>query len=314
VNDIEMIGLHADGAGPRVLVTGATGTVGRHVVRELVDRAVPVRARVRALVRDREHAESLLGEDVELAVGDLGDPASLRRAMDGVDRLFLACGNVPDQVAYEKAAIDAARAVGVQRVIKLSGPRPELDAPVIFDRWHAQIEQHLVDSGLAWVLLRPSTYVTNVLQWADAIAATGTMWAPAGAGRVSFVDPRDVAEVAAIALLSDDGALGRTHRLTGPEAVTYSQLAEALSAATGSEIRYVDVPAQDARDALLGTGMPPMFADAIIDLFAAQRAGELAYVTDTVECLTGHAPRAITHFARDAADAFRPVPAGSLPG
>jgi uncharacterized protein YbjT (DUF2867 family) len=209
-------------------------------------------------------------------------------------------------VAYEKA-IDAARAAGVQRVVKLSGPRPALDAPVVFDRWHAQIEQYLSDTALDRVVLRPSTYVTNVLQWADAIAATGTMWAPAGEGRVSFVDPRDIAEVAATVLMSDGGTRGLTYQLTGPEAVTYSQLAQALSAASGSPIRYVDVPAATTRELLLGNGLPPMFADAIIDVFAAQRAGDLAYVTDTVECLTGHAPRAITRFARDAADAFRPV-------
>ena len=104
----------------KVLVTGATGTVGRHVVGALRARGVAVRA----FVRDGDKATALFGADVELAIGDFADRASLDRALEGIDRVFLACGNVPGQVEHECAAIDAARAAGVERVVKLSGPRP----------------------------------------------------------------------------------------------------------------------------------------------------------------------------------------------
>src|SRR6185436_21139331 len=106
---------------------------------------------------------------VELAMGDFGDPASIERALSGADALFLACGNVPDQIAYECAAVDAARAVGIGRVVKLSGPRAQVDSPLVFERWHGEIERHLMDSGVPWVMLRPSAYMTNVLAFADGI-------------------------------------------------------------------------------------------------------------------------------------------------
>src|SRR5918911_1032860 len=141
-----------------VLVTGATGTVGSHVVRALRDRGVAVRA----FVRDREKAERMLGDDVELAVGQFGDHGSVERALRGIDRLFLACGNVPGQVEHECAAIDAAARAGVARVVKLSGPRADVDSPLLFERWHGEIERHLLASGLPSVVLRPSAYMTNL--------------------------------------------------------------------------------------------------------------------------------------------------------
>ena len=113
-----------------VLVTGATGTVGAHVVRALRERGVMARA----FVRDREKAASLLGEDVELAVGDFADRGSIERALRGTEALFLACGNVPGQIEHESAAIDATKAAGVQRVVKLSGPRAAVDSRVALKR------------------------------------------------------------------------------------------------------------------------------------------------------------------------------------
>src|SRR6185312_13351099 len=129
------------------------------VVRALAGRRVPIRA----FVRDAGKAARMLGPDVQLAVGDFADRGSLDRALDGVDRLFLACGNVPGQVDFECATIDAAKRGGVSRVVKLSSPDPAVDSPLIFDRWHGEIEQHLLGSGLASVLLRPRTYMTNLL-------------------------------------------------------------------------------------------------------------------------------------------------------
>ena len=283
----------------KTLVTAATGTVGRHVVRALGERGVAARA----FVRDREHAARLLGGDVELAVGDFSDRDSIERALRGTDRLFLACGNVPGQVKHERAAIDAAKAAGVGRVVKLSGPRAAVDSPLIFERWHAEIERHLLASGVPSVRLRPRTYMTNLLAFAEAIAQTGMLFAPAGAAEITFVDPRDVAETAA-ATLVDDGHDGRTYTLTGPEAISYGRIAEELSAATSRRIDYVDVPDAAARQAMLETGMPEVVADFIVGVFGVQRAGGMAHPTDVVQALTGRPPRAFAQFAREHAAAF----------
>ena len=282
-----------------VLVTGATGTVGAHVMRELRERGVAVRA----FVRDPERAALALGGEVEVAVGDLADRGSLDRALRGVDRLFLACGNVPGQVELECGAIDAARAAGVRRVVKLSGPRADVDSPLLFERWHGEIEEHLLRSGLPSVRLRPSAYMSNLLASAEAVKHTGRLFAPAGAAEISYVDPRDVAAAAVVALTTE-GHEGATYVLTGPEAITYEQIARDLSAATGRTIEYVDVPEAAARQGMLDAGLPAIVADCIIDNFAAQREGSMARTTDAVSRLIGRKPGRFAEFARDHASLF----------
>jgi uncharacterized protein YbjT (DUF2867 family) len=285
-----------------ILVTGATGNVGGHVVRTLRERGTPVRA----FVRDRAKAARVLGPDVDLAVGDFGDRGSIEHALSGADRLFLACGNVPGQIEYECAAIDAAAAAGVARVVKLSGPDAAVDSPLIFERWHGEIERHLAASGLARVLLRPRTYLTNLLAYARTVAQTGMLFAPAGPAAISFVDPRDVADAAA-ECLTGHGHDGRTYTLTGPEAITFDRIAAELSAVTGRTVTYVGVSDEDARQAMVADGLPPMVADAVVAIFAAQRAGSMVTTTGAVHALTGRAPRSIAGFPRVVADGFGPT-------
>jgi uncharacterized protein YbjT (DUF2867 family) len=286
-----------------ILVTGATGNVGAHVVRTLTARGVPVRA----FVRDAGKAVRTLGPNVELAVGDFADRLSLDRALNGADCLFLACGNVPGQIDFECAAIDAAANAGVARVVKLSGPDANVDSPLIFERWHGAIEQHLAESGLPSVLLRPRTFMTNLLAYAGSVAQTGMLFAPAGTARISFVDSRDVADVAA-ETLTGAGHEGHTYTLTGPDAVTFERIAHEMGAALGRPIRYVNVGDDDARQAMTSDGLPPAVADAIVAIFASQRAGSMADTTDTVRALTGREPRGIAAFAREV---FAPAVAGA---
>jgi uncharacterized protein YbjT (DUF2867 family) len=283
----------------KALVTGATGNVGAATVRALRERGIAVRA----FVRDRDRAAHMLGEDVELAVGDFGDRHALDRALRGTQRVFLACANAPAQVEHECAAIDAAAAAGIERVVKLSGPAPAIDSPLVFDHWHGQIEAHLERSGVAWVLLRPSAYMTNLLPHADTIKQLDTLFAPAGTARISFVDPRDVGEAAAAALV-DDGHIGRAYAVTGPEAITFEQIAQDLSLVLGRRIAYVDVPDDVARDGMCNAGIPPFVADAIVALFRAQRGGMMERTTDAVCALTGRRPRSFSHFAHDHGAAF----------
>lgn len=282
-----------------VLVTGATGTVGACVVRALRERGVATRA----LVRDPEKAEIVLRDDVEIARGDFADRASLDRALRGIDALFLACGNVPGQIGHERAAIDAAAAAGVSRVVKLSGPRASVTSLLVFERWHGEIEQHLAASGLPAVRLRPSAYMTNVLAFAETVRDAGRLFAPAAGAEIAYVDPRDVAAVAAVAL-AEDGHEGSTYELTGPAAITYEEIARDLSAATGRPVEFVPVPDEAARQGMRAAGLPAMMADAIVDVFASQRAGAQARTTDAVRALTDTAPRTFAEFARDHAVLF----------
>lgn len=288
-----------------ILVTGATGNVGRHLVDELRHRGV----HARAFVRDAERARSVLGHDVELALGNFGDGASVRRALTGVDRLFLASPNAPSQVEHETTVIDAAVASGVHRIVKLTTPTARVGAPVTFWDWQGRIEQHLLRVPTPSVLVQSSFFMTNLLAAAPHVAHEATIAAPAGEARISMIDPRDVAAVAAVAL-TDVSVPSRVH-VTGPEAITYHRVAAALSEITGRAIRYIDVPDAAARDGLRVAGMPDWFADPLVMLFGMLRRGAAEQVTDSVRAIIGRAPRSIEEFLRDHAAAFAPVNAAA---
>jgi uncharacterized protein YbjT (DUF2867 family) len=271
-----------------ILVTGATGNVGAQVVRELQARGVPVRA----FVRD---PGKLPG--VELAVGDFSDPESIRRSLEGVDRVFLSSADGPDKVAHETAVVDAAAAAGVDLVVKASTMLAEVGSPQQPLDWNGRSEQHLKASGLAAVILASSFYMTNVLAAAEPIREHGILPAPAGDGAVAMVDPRDIAGVAA-AVLTGDGHAGRTYRLTGPEPITYARIAELLG------VEYVDVPPEAARGQLEDAGMPRWLVDHLDGAFALIRSGAMAETTDVVRAVTGRDPRDFAGFARDHAALF----------
>lgn len=286
-----------------VLVTGATGNIGSRVVGELRARDVPVRA----FVRDPGKAATILGEDIDLAVGDFGEPASIRRAMEGVDRVFLACANSPRQVEYETNVIDAAVASGGRRIVKLSAIGAEVGSPLAFWDWQGHIERHLGASGLPASILWPSFYMTGLIGSAEPIKHTGTLFAPLASARIAMIDPRDVA-AAAVALI-EHGPAGQTFHapfhLTGPEAISYGEVARHLSAATGRPIEFVHVPDEAARQGLAAAGIPSWLAEQLVILFGLLRKGVQAQTTDTVRVLTGREPGAFAQFARDHAAAFQ---------
>ena len=271
-----------------ILVTGASGNVGAQVVRELQARGAPVRA----FVRD---PGKLPG--VELAVGDFSDPESIRRSLEGVDRVFLSSADGPDKVAHETAVVDAAAAAGVDLVVKASTMLAEVGSPLKPLDWNGRSEQHLIASGVPAVILASSFYMTNVLAAAEPIREHGILPAPAGDGAVAMVDPRDIAGVAA-AVLTGDGHAGRTYRLTGPEPITYARIAQLLG------VEYVDVPPEAARRQLEDAGMPDWLVDHLDGAFALIRSGAMAETTDVVRAVTGRDPRDFAAFARDHAALF----------
>jgi uncharacterized protein YbjT (DUF2867 family) len=277
----------------RVLVTGATGNVGRHVVRELLSQG----AAVRALVRD---AGVALGDGVELAVGDFEDPASLRAAASGVDAVFLTSADHPRKVEHENAVVDA---VTGARVVKLASIGTETGSPVTTWDWHGRIVDHLTASGLPYVVLQANFFMSNLLMAAGSIAGAGKIFAPAGGAKIAMIDPRDVAAAAA-AVLTTPGHEGRSYVLTGPEAITYDDVAATLSAALGQPVDFVDVPDEAMRGSLLDAGMPDWLAGFLPRLFGMLREGRGADVTEAVRQLTGREPRTFTEFARDHAALF----------
>jgi uncharacterized protein YbjT (DUF2867 family) len=286
-----------------ILVTGATGNAGSQVVRALSERG----ARVRAFVRDPDKARTLFGEGVELAAGDFGDPASLRAALDeGVQTMLLSCADDPRRVEWEANAIASAAAAGVSRIVKLSTTGAQPGAPVAFWDWHGRVEEQLRSSGVPFVILQSSFYMSNLLAAGEQVASEGRLYAPAGEARIAMVDPRDVGAAAA-AVLTGAGEDEQTYVLTGPEAITYAEVAAALSVATGHDVGFVDVPDEGAKQGLLAAGMPEFVAEQLVAVFAQLRQGVAGQVTDTVEALTGAPPRSFADFARDHAHLLAPA-------
>lgn len=283
-----------------ILVTGATGNVGSQVVRELRDRGVAVRA----FARDPEKAARVLGHEVEVAVGDFADHASVRRAMSGVHAVLLSSPNHPRQAELEIGVIDAAVAAGTRRLVKLSTIGAELGSPLEFWDAHGRIEEHLRRALPHAVTLRSNFYMSNLLGAADQARSLGRIFAPADGARIGMIDPRDVAAVAAVALTTD-AYDGQTLVLTGPEVITYARAAEDLSAAAGRHIEFVPVPDEAARQSMVAAGMPEWMAGNVVTLFGILRSGVTAVTTETVRTVTGREPGTFARFAREHAQLFR---------
>jgi uncharacterized protein YbjT (DUF2867 family) len=282
-----------------ILVTGATGHIGSELVRLLADQGAPARA----LVHSPDKAAPIQRLGLETAVGDYQQPDTLDAAMKGCDQLFLLSPPTPRQPQQEQQVIDAARRAGVEHVVKQSVPWAGPDAPLVFSRWHGQVEQHLAQSGLAYTLLRPNNFMQNFLMSAQQVADQGILYGMFGDGRIAFVDTRDIAAVAA-ELLTNPGHQGASYTLTGPEALTAAEVAERLSGATGRQVRYVDVGPDAFRQALAGAGMPGWLVDGVVEGNTMLAAGHAATVTDEVARLTGRPPRTFAQFAADHQVAF----------
>lgn len=282
-----------------VLVAGATGNIGGEVVRELLQKHIPVRA----LVRDRTKASHLAAQGIELAIGDLSQPETLDAAMQGTDAAFLVLPNLPNQVELECGFIDAAKRAGVRHLVKLSVMGAG-ELPSTLQRWHGQIEQHLEQSGMAWTQLRPNMFMQNIRWFTQTIAQAGVIYNTIGDTPISHVDARDVAAVAAICL-AEPGHEQQRYVLTGPEAITFAEIAEQFSQILDRPIAAVQIPAADLKAARLAGGEPEWYLDAELELFDCWQKGAGSTVTDCVQTLTGRPANAYANFVRDYAQAHR---------
>ncbi|WP_258563320.1 NmrA family NAD(P)-binding protein [Streptomyces phytophilus] len=270
-----------------ILVMGATGTIGRHLVRMLDAAGTPFRA----LVRDEDKGRGL---GCDFAVGDLDRPASLAAALDGVDRLLLNSGGAlpvagqQPMVRQQTAAIDAARAAGVARIVKVSAWRPAPEAKLSV-RAHWEIEQYLKSSGVPWSLLRPTGYMQNFFTGEGGFTAERGVSGPYGQGRVAYIDAYDIAACAAV-LLTGSGGAGLAYDITGPEALTHREIAAKLG------VPFHDQSPAEAGAELRARGLPGRFVDDLLWLYADMASGGVSEVTTAVRDLTGRAARTFDEF------------------
>jgi uncharacterized protein YbjT (DUF2867 family) len=275
-----------------VLVIGGRSKIGSALIDDLLARGETIRALTRSA-----HGAGSFPDGVETTVGDLADPESLQKAMDGFDRVFLLSGNDRDEVQWHRNAIDAARIVGVSLLVRSSALGSDPSSASTFLRNHGASDRHLEDSGVPWVVVRPNRFLQHVTENViPSIDANGSFYGNEGNGRLSMVDTRDAAAVAAVALTESDHE-GKAYDVTGPEPISNADVAARLSAFAEREINFVAVPDDAMRDTLLGFGMDGWLVGAIVDLGAEyRRCGTDGYpcrVTRTVEELTGREARSL---------------------
>ena len=284
-----------------ILLTGVTGGAGSHIVKEFVAAREPVRV----LVRDRAKAGWLENvPNVTIVEGDMSRPVTLARALDGVDRALMISAPSLDMVETQRAFIDAAKVAGVRHVIKFSGldARPETQFP--FGRMHKQAEEYLEASGLAWTQLRPTGFMQEYLRETPTIIADGAIYLPLGEVKLNPVDLVDVGKVG-FHLLRDGGHEGERLAMTGPEALSMAEIAERISQATAKAVRYVPIPPEARRQALIEHGIPTVIAEALDDQVHERLRGGLESEVDlSTHRLFDIKPTTFLEFAQRNADAF----------
>jgi uncharacterized protein YbjT (DUF2867 family) len=281
-----------------ILITGATGTIGSQVLRIFAARGEQVRAMARA------PAKIPPTTGVEVVQADYNDPASLARAVTGIKTVFLVTAPESPTPRHDLAMIEAARTAGVTKMVKLSaiGTGEELGDHIV-GAWHLKAERAVRDSGMSWTVLRPTTFASNSLWWADMIKAKEPIPNLTGAGRQGIIHPRDVAAVAVEVMLSpvhDE----RIYTLTGPELLSVPDQATCLSRELGHPVTTIELSLEEAAKQMRASGMHESSVDTFTVGVAWTRAGHNAIVTDEVTHILGRPPTSFQIWAHENRDAF----------
>jgi uncharacterized protein YbjT (DUF2867 family) len=277
-----------------ILVIGATGTVGTQLVSQLTQSGHPVRV----LTRNPQKAAKF-GSQVEVITGDLDDQRSLMAPMQGVERFFL----ITASTQQDKNALSAAKEAGVRHVVKISTQEAGWTPVQGHGHWHKEREELIRASGLTWTFLRPCMYMSFALSWAQSIKRENTIQSAGGSGKLGAIDPWDVA-AAAKAALTAPGHENVGYELTGPELLSFGDMAAVLSKVTGRPIRHVEISEAAQGEIFAKMGLPKYAVDGLVETFSLVRAGRFAYLTHDVEKATGRKPRAFETWAREHVSAF----------
>jgi uncharacterized protein YbjT (DUF2867 family) len=279
-----------------ICVTGAGGTVGSEVVRQLRE----AHAEFRAAYFSKSKVDAAQESGIDAVAIDYNEPETLGSAFDGCDKLFLLGPNMPNQAELEINAVDAAKASGVKHIVKLSVMRAD-EEEYDFGRIHREVEKAIEATGLDWTFLRPNSFMQNTVTFmSQTIKSQSAFYTAADDARIGHVDVRDIAAVA-VKALTEPGHGGRAYTLNGPDAFTYDELAAKLSDALGRKIAHINIPPADLRGAMLSQGMPDVLADRLLDLERYYREGKAARDTSDIKQVTGRDPRSFDEFARQTA-------------
>lgn len=292
-----------------ILVTGATGTVGSEVIKQLLSKNsnntnIQIKAAVHSLKKEKKLAED---NRVKLVEIDYTKPTIIQEACKDVDRLFLLTPFQSNMVELSSNLVNEAKKNGsIKHIVKLSVMGADAEPGITGGRLHKQAEKIIEDSGISYTFLRPNFFMQNFVNFfSQTIKEQGSFYIPADNGKVSFVDVRDIASVAVQTLANDSKHNRKSYNITGPEAISYAQAAEILSKEVGREIKYQNIPEEQARQGMKAAGMDEWLINSMSELFGIIRAGYASDVSPAVEEVTGKKPISFSQFAKDYSSFFK---------
>ena len=273
------------------LITGATGDVGSKVVHQLIQRG----ERPRIFVRNAEKAQAQFGNQVDIRVGDLADAASLQRASEGVEKLFLV-NSGPQIPVLDDLAAQAAKSAGIRHIVKLSSF--DVEQKLAIGAWHEKGEAAIRASGIAFSFVRPTGFMSNLLAWAHSIRTESIVRSSTADGRRPFIHSEDIASVCLSAILNHEYA-SEAVPITGPESLTFGEVTAIISEATGRPLSYQAISDEEARERYSRISGSEEETEAHVALWRAIRDGRLAATTDRVERILGRKPIALRQWASE---------------
>jgi uncharacterized protein YbjT (DUF2867 family) len=292
-----------------VLVTGATGLLGSEVLKQL-SRATPgvkIKAAIHSVENLKRVKESSDVDDrIEPVLFDYEKPETLREALKDVDKLFLLTPDVPNAADLASNAVTEAKKAGIRHIVKQSVMGADLEADVDTMRLHRQVEEIIEQSEIPYTFLRPNEFMQNFINFhSPSIKENNAFYIPLEDAKVSLVDVRDIAAVAVKSLTDEDRHKNKTYLITGPEALSYHQVAEILSNRTERKINYVNISDEEARAVMKEIGMSDWLINTVSKLSDYFRKGKASEISSAVEEVTGKKPISFSQFAKDYAEAFR---------
>jgi len=288
-----------------ILVTGASGNIGSEVVKQLSS-ATPA-VKIKAGVHSAQSVKKVKDVDrVEVVLIDYNESETLREALKDVDKLFLLTPDVPNAADLASNVVIEAKKAGISHIVKQSVMGADLEADVSTMRLHRQVEEIIEQSGIPFTFLRPNEFMQNFINFhSPSIKGNNAFYVPLEDAKVSLVDVRDIAAVAVKSLIDEDKHKNKTYLITGPEALSYHQVAEILSNTTGRKINYVNISDEEAREAMKDIGMSDWLINTVSELSEYFRKGKASEISSAVEEVTGNKPISFSQFAKDYAEAFR---------
>ncbi len=282
-----------------IVLTGVTGKTGGETAKQLLQKG----AKLRAIVRNEAKAAGLKAAGVELVVGDVADAETVKRALEGAEKAFLTLPNGEQQLDQEKQFTDLAKAAGVKHLVKISSMEAVAHAKTPIPKAHWAVEEHIRASGIGWTMVKPNFFMQNLLSSAAGIKANRRFSLPMGNGTTGMADIRDIGTVCA-EVLTGNGHAGKSYEITGPEVLTFHDVADRFSAVLGGKVEYVPMPTDQFRERMKNV-LEPWHLNAVCELFREIAEIGLDHTTDTFRKLMGREPRSVTQFIQDHVALFR---------